>query len=105
MSRKPIKLRWSSLSGSVFALRQYSEAGGALKVTGPNGKDDVTADFDALVLEILVPDPASDIFAILDGAADGEDLSFEQRLELREFRERLVEIAARHNSRLEAADA
>jgi hypothetical protein len=66
-----------------------------LKATG---KDDVTADFDALVLETLLDPDSPDIVEMLDGAARGIELTEPEREQIRTFRERLVALIERHNT-------
>lgn len=102
--KTPILLRRGPLSGRVEALTSYRylNGGRTLKVLG-DGKHDVTSDFDALMLEELFADDAPDIVSILDGAADGEVLTDEERAQVRAFRERLRAACERHNARIEVA--
>lgn len=65
-------------------------------VVSTNGKHDVTADFDAIVMQTLL-DPAPNIVGILDGVADGEPLTADERAEVRAFRESLRAMVERHN--------
>ena len=102
MTRKnPILLRRGPMSGRVQALTNYRylNGGETLKVLG-DGKHDVSGDFDALMLEELFADDAPDIVSILDGAADGETLTDDERRQVRSFRERLRTVCERHNARL-----
>ena len=109
--KTPILLRKAPVSGGVMALTRYTRKtvrGREVLDSGTNGKQDVTADFDALVLdaptqrglaqELLDPD-AGGITAALDGAAKGLDLNAAERKELRAFRKRLVAIIERHNKK------
>lgn len=109
MSRKtPILLRRAPLTGGVMALHRYTKKtvrGREVLDTGIDGKQDVTGDFDALVLEELMPDPGDSIIAELDGAARGFELTEAERQVIAAFRERLIAIVERHNARLEARDA
>jgi hypothetical protein len=65
--------------------------------SGLDGKQDVTADFDALICELLL-NPAPKVIEQLDGAAKGFDLTEEERAEIAAFREVLVKIVERHNA-------
>lgn len=99
MARKtPILLRPAPMSGGVNVLTNYKYVAGGriLQVVG-EGKHDVTADFDALVLQTLLDPDSPDIASILDGVADGETLNETERTQVRAFRERLVKIIERHN--------
>lgn len=114
--KTPVLLRRAPLSGRINVLTNYSrkEVKGldVIEVRG-DGKHDVSAAFHALMLEELMDgtrhrgghcDPVPDIIAILDGAADGEELSDEERGQLREFRERFREIVEAHNERNESGE-
>ena len=115
--KTPVLLRRAPLSGRINVLTNYvrGEAPGGqtmIEVRG-DGKHDVTAAFYAILLEELLDgeghegvagEAASSLIAILDGAADGEQLSKRDRNELRAFRERMVEIVDDHNARLEAGE-
>lgn len=115
MARKnPVLLRRGPLSGRINALTNYRRSGdGPIKVVG-DGKHDVTAAFYALMLEELLDgkghaeheasQPSPDIVAILDGAADGDELSDEHRTQIRSFRERLRAIVEDHNARSESGE-
>jgi hypothetical protein len=97
--KTPVLLRRAPISGGVNALTKYTyRNGGAILQAATDGKHDVTADFDALVLETLLDPDAADITAALDGAARGLDLNEAERAEVAAFRERLVQIIERHNS-------
>lgn len=106
MSRKtPIRLRESPLTGTIQALTRYTwkQVGDKeILKAAVDGKHDVTADFDALVLEKLLGDDCPDITATLDGATGAMDLSSEELEELGRLRERLVALIERHNARLRA---
>lgn len=117
MARKtPILLRRAPLSGRINVLTNYSrkEINGLdmIQVRG-DGKHDVSAAFYALLTQELLDgechtdlaaQPSPDIIAILDGAADGEKLSNDERAQLRSFRERLREIVEAHNTRAETGE-
>lgn len=97
----PILLRESPMTKRVYAAYRYTfkQIGGGREVLAiaSNGKQDVTADFDALVLEHLMGDGPK-IVEQLDGAAKGFELSADEREEVRVFRDRLIEIVERHNT-------
>lgn len=100
--KTPILLRLGPVSGRIQALTRYSYKkirGREVLEAHTDGKYDVTNDFHALVLEILIPDPESDLMAALDGAAQGEELNEAERKEIRDFRERMVKIIEAHNER------
>ncbi|HEY0278630.1 MAG TPA: hypothetical protein VGC32_10215 [Solirubrobacterales bacterium] len=118
MARKnPVLLRRAPLSGRINVLTNYSrgEINGhdTITVRG-DGKHDVTTAFYALMLEELMDgkghaeheasQPTPDIVAILDGAADGEQLTGVERAQLRSFRERLARIVEDHNARSESGE-
>lgn len=115
MARKnPVLLRRAPLSGRINALTNYRRSGdGPIEVVG-DGKHDVTAAFYALMLEELLDgkghaehdasQPTPGIIAILDGAADGEQLTDEERAQLRSFRERFRAIVEDHNARVESGE-
>lgn len=98
--KTPVLLRRSPVTGDVMALLRYTiteTAHGDLLRS--SSKQDVTADFTALMLEELIDPDARDIVAILDGVADGEPIADEQRAQVRAFRERLAAACIRHNER------
>jgi hypothetical protein len=103
MTRKsPILLRRGPLTGKVMAIYRYtrkphSAERGGLIVAANDGKQDVTADFDALVLEGLLDPDSPNIVGILDGVADGQFLTADEKAEVRAFRERLRGLVVRHN--------
>lgn len=110
--KTPILLRRGPVSGRVMALTNYriDEKLGVARVIA-DGKHEVTGDFYELMLRELIDgadhcgdhrEGTPDIVAILDGAADGEELSDEHRAQLREFRERLRDIVVAHNERIDA---
>lgn len=114
MARKtPVLLRRAPLSGDINVLTNYSRNGdGPIKVRG-DGKHDVSAAFYALLTQELLDgechtdvagESSPDIIAILDGAADGDQLSDDQRAQVRSFRERLREIVEDHNARIESGE-
>lgn len=114
--KTPVLLRRGPVSGNIQALTRYTRRVEAGTIKGKkreilraatDGKHDVTADFDALVLENLLDGdgaahnawPASpDIIAILDGVADDDVITAEQRAQVRGFRERLKLQIERHNT-------
>lgn len=96
--KTPILLRKAPLSGGVMALHRYTrKTVRGCDLIEASGKQDVTADFDALVLEGLLDPDAPDIVGILDGVADGESLTDDERGQVRAFRERLKAQILRHN--------
>jgi hypothetical protein len=99
--KTPILLRQGPLSGRIYALTRYQRKplknGGYTMAVIGDGREDVTADFDALVCEHLLDD-APDICAILDGAADGQRLTDDECQQLANFRKALVAIVERHNA-------
>ncbi len=100
--KTPILLRRGPVSGRVMALHRYTRKtvrGNEVLDTGINGKQDVHDDFETLALSWLMDDGAEDIVAILDGAADGEPLTDEQRAQIRVVRERIREACESHNAR------
>lgn len=102
MSRKtPVLLREGPVTGTIQALTRYTRtttpAGREVIKAATEGKHDVTADFDALVLETLLDPDSPDIVMILDGAAREIPLDASEREQIRAFRERLIAIIARHN--------
>ena len=104
MPRKtPILLRPASFTGEIMALYQYRTKtlpdGHTVLTCDDNGRQDVTGDFDHIVLDLLMGD-AADICAALDGAAQGMELNEEERGQIRAFRTALVKIIERHNARL-----
>lgn len=107
MPRKtPILLRRGPMSGAVVAVHRYTRTsvnGRDIVKAALDGKQDVTADFDALCLDELFGEDAPDIVGVLDGAADGETLAEDERRQVRAFRERLRAMAERHNARQEEA--
>jgi hypothetical protein len=96
--KTPVLLRRGPLSGGINALTNYRRKnGGAVLQAAENGKHDVTADFDALVLEGLLDPDSPDIVLALDGAAKGMELDAGEREQIRAFRERLIALIERHN--------
>jgi hypothetical protein len=99
MRKTPVLLRRAPLSGGVNALTRYTfKNGGAILQAATDGKHDVTADFDALVLEALLDPDSLNIIGILDGVADREKITSQEAAEVRAFRERLKTIIERHNT-------
>ena len=100
--KTPVLLREAPLSKRINALTNYRRTkapnGADIIVAATNGKHDVTADFDAIVLEMLLDPDSSSIVEQLDGAARGMKLRKKDRAEIAAFRERLIEIIGRHNS-------
>ena len=106
--KTPILLRRGPVSGRVNALTRYSRLqrnGHELLKAATDSKHDVSADFDALMLEELFGDDSPDIVAILDGVADGQLLTADEKAQVRAFRERLRAACERHNARLEQVPA
>lgn len=100
--KTPILLRRAPLSGGVVALHRYTRkvrGGTEFLDSGIDGKQDVTADFDALVCELLL-NPAPKIIEQLDGAAKGIKPTSAEADEIGVFREALVAIVERHNAGL-----
>lgn len=98
--KTPILLRKGPMSGRIEAIYRYSrKIVRGRDVIVAHGKQDVTADFDVLLLQELIPDAESSIVAELDGAARGIALNEEERAVVRDFRERLVVVIDRHNAR------
>lgn len=98
--KTPILLRRAPVSGGIVALHRYTRKtirGRDVLDAGFDGKQDVTADFDALVCELLL-NPAPKIIEQLDGAARGMELTDGEREEVRAFREALCVIVERHNA-------
>lgn len=93
-------LRRGPVSGNVMALLSYrrQEIRGR-EVINAHAKQDVTADFTVLMLEELMDPDSPDIVGILDGVADGESLTDDERAQVRAFRERLAAVCIRHNER------
>ena len=101
MGRKtPVLLRRAPLTGRIMVLTNYRwvKGGKILSVVG-DGKHDVSADYDSLVLTELIDNGADDIVATLDGVADGQEITDAERYECRVLRERLKEMIERHNAR------
>lgn len=94
--KTPILLRESPLTKRIMALTRYTRKGDLIEVH-TDGKHDVTADFDAIVLEHLLDPDCGDICAQLDGAARGMKLTKKDRQEVKRFRKRLIVIIKRHN--------
>jgi hypothetical protein len=96
--KTPILLRRGPLSGEVMVIHRYTKArGGEIIKAALDGKQSVQADYDALVLTELLDPDAPDMVSILDGVADGESLTDEERAQVRAFRERLKVMVLRHN--------
>ena len=99
--KTPILLRRGPISGRINAVFRYTKQnnnGIELFRAATDGQQDVTADFDALVLEMLFDPDSPRIIEQLDGAAIGADLTYEERKEISKFRARLIEITERHNN-------
>lgn len=104
--KTPILLRPAPLSGEVMALYRYRTTtinGRELIDCGYDGRQPVAADFDAIVMQLLL-DPAPDICAALDGAARGMTLDESEREQISLFRSALVTLIKRHNARLKGKD-
>lgn len=104
--KTPVLLRESPLTKRVLALTRYRRKtvnGNEVIEASTDGKHDVTADFDALVLGFLLDahedqQGCPDIVEQLDGAARGMKLTDGERCEIERFRERLILLIDRHNS-------
>jgi hypothetical protein len=86
-----------------MALTRYSiieRNGKQIFKAALDGKHDVTADFDGLMLEELFDDDSPDIVAILDGVAMGFKLNDNERRQVWSFRQRLLAACERHNARI-----
>jgi hypothetical protein len=94
--KTPVLLREGTLSGRVYALLRYRRTDERIEVIG-EGREDVTADFDAIVCDRLL-NPAPGIIEQLDGVAKGQLLTAEEKAEVRSFREALIAIVERHNA-------
>jgi hypothetical protein len=82
-----------------MALTRYTwKNGGKILQAATDGKHNVTADYTALMCEELLDPDSPDIIGILDGVADGESLTDEERVQVRAFRERLKKAVERHNA-------
>lgn len=98
--KTPVLLRRGPLTGDVMALLRYTrKTVRGRDVIDASSKQDVTADFDALLLEGLLDPDAKDIVGILDGVADGQLLTADEKAQVRAFRERLIGFIERHNTR------
>jgi len=103
MMGEPVLLRRGPVSGDVMALLRYTQKTvRGRDVIEAHRKQDVTADFTALMLQELIDEtpewPESpDIVSILDGVADGHPLTAGERAQVRAFRERLAAACTRHN--------
>jgi hypothetical protein len=101
--KNPVLLRRSPLSGGVNALTNYrrvahpNDPESYILHAATNGKHDVTADFDALVLEALLDPDSPDIVEILEGCLLGEVLTGVEEKELRAFLDNLIALIERHN--------
>jgi hypothetical protein len=105
--KTPILLRRSPLSNRVMALHRYTRKmirGHEMIDTGMDGKQDVTGDFETLALMWLMDDGAEDIVGILDGVADGQLLTADEKAQVRVVRERIRAACERHNARLQAIE-
>lgn len=103
--KTPILLRESPLAGKIQALTRYTRKQVGDKEilrASPDGKHDVTADFDALMLKALLGDDCPDICATLDGVRLGQLLTAAEKAEISAFRTRLVAVIERHNGTVTA---
>jgi hypothetical protein len=106
--KTPVLLRRGPLSGRIQALTRYTRDGRTtdgkeILKAATDGKHDVTADFDALICELLLDPDSPDIIAILDGVARNLPLDDAEREQARAFRERLAALIERHNATGHAA--
>lgn len=96
--KTPVLLRRGPVSGNVTALLRYTfKLVNGHRILVASSKQDVTADYTALMLEELLDPDAQDIVSILDGVADGALLTVEEKEQVRAFRERLADACIRHN--------
>lgn len=87
---------------ALYSYRRRTLSNGVVVIDcGAHGKQDVSADFDALALEALMAEDSPDIVAILDGVADGHALTDTERAQVRRFEARFRAMVLRHNGRLE----
>lgn len=97
----PILLRRTPINGRIVVLTNYLpdiNRRGIIRVRG-EGKHDVTADFDAILCEMLLDPDCGDIVAQLDGAVRCPDaLSKNNREEIARFLLKLIDIIERHNN-------
>jgi hypothetical protein len=101
--KTPILLRQGPVSGRVHAIFRYTRSKGRngrdIIKASLDGKEDVTADFDALVCELLFDPDSPKIIEQLDGASrSGISLTEAERDEIKKFRERLIVLVERHNN-------
>lgn len=98
--KHPVVLRKGPVSDAVYVLTNYRPMndGKVLKVIG-DGKHDVSADYDSMVLEEFIDYGADNIVGILDGVYQGETLSPDDLEEVRILHDRLVNLIERHNER------
>lgn len=99
--KTPILLRRAPVSGEIMALYRYTRKtvrGRDVIDAGFDGKQSVSGDFYVLACQELLDPDAPDIVGILDGVADGQALTDEERIQVRAFRERLKAMVERHNA-------
>lgn len=105
MRKTPVLLRRGPISGDIHALLRYTRTHGPRgEILKSSDKQTVTADFDALVMEILFGDghdgpPCPDIVYLLDKAAAGEALLPDERVQMDGFYTRFRKLVERHNDR------
>lgn len=101
--KAPVLLRRSPVSDKIVVLTRYgrvkTSSDREILQAATDGKHDVTADFDYLLLEALLDPDSPDMAEILDGVADRIEITDDERAQVRAFRERLVEVIERHNER------
>lgn len=103
MRKTPVLLRRGPLSGNINVLLRYTRLDGPRgEILKSSDKQDVTADFDALVMEILFGDghdgpPCPDIVYLIDKAAAGEPLNPDERVQMDGFCTRFKKLVERHN--------
>lgn len=103
--KTPVLLRRGPVSGDVIALLRYTYTQTPRgEVLEASSKENVTADFTALMLEELIGSDAPNIVGILDGIAAVSEsgaypLTDDERAQVRAFRERLKLAVERHNER------
>lgn len=101
--KTPILIQRGPLSGAVYAITKYTRKQvNGREVIRAQTKHEVTAYYEALVLDDLIASDAEDIVSLLDGAANGEVLNIEERGQVRRFHDRLRAMVERHNARIGA---
>ena len=105
--KTPILLRRGPISGCVYAMHRYvRKVVGDTEIidAGLHGKQDVSSDFDALVLMELL-DGAPNGVPLLERCAQGFAVGSAGQVELTRLHRNLVAVVDRHNARHEALNA